>query len=181
MSASGEPDVLFDADLEYVDDHIGSNRTVSGLTNLTSSQSLSISKKPSRKDVAWDLVLLDESIQEGVYSCRCTCKKCNTTFGIWKTRPKVERVRSHTDKCYAEPAPKAQIESSMRKYTLPALTSLEKQRVSEWYYRTGTPFYKAEDDGFEDANQGLVCSITYLLRYLYTYCFNIILYHINNI
>ena len=53
--------------------------------------------------------------------------------------------------CYAAEKPKKMVDVSIKPHTVPIMTAKEKAAfltsISEWWYRTGTPIYKAADPG----------------------------------
>ena len=113
------------------------------------------SKGGPKKDPAWTLVSVEKRAHtDGSTQYRVTCLNCKKEFGIWSgtVPPKIERVKAHTTPCYAAEKPKKMVDVSIKPHTVPVMTAKEKAAfltsISEWWYRTGTPFYKAADPGF---------------------------------
>lgn len=138
-----------------IEDEAGSVLSTPALSALSSQSTTPsrIQKGGPKKDAAWSLVTVVQKVHlDGSTQFRVTCLNCNIEFGVWAGTPKIERVKAHTTSCYAADKPKRMVDVSIKPHTVPVMTDKEKAAfvtsISEWWYRTGTPFYKAEDPGF---------------------------------
>lgn len=118
------------------------------------SPSVTTSRGGNPKNDSWNRVTVCSEFFDGKNQHRVTCNGCHKTFGIWVSKPKIERVRLHTDNCSSFTT-KPMINQSIQKHVMPTMGSKEKalflRKISHWVYRTGMPFVKFDDPAFMEA------------------------------
>ncbi len=119
------------------------------------------------KDPTWVHFGVEKIDDDGSFSFKLSCLLCNSWTKIYEaSSPPLDKAKRHLGSCRCAPSKSSQ--RSARDFMIPAMEKLDianyTKNMSYWFYATGTPFVKADNQYFIDAQ---VCYCYFVVNHLY--------------